>query len=91
MAVMSLCWLVAASAWLPAVSASLGREQPAPGGPIQTPAPNLKEPARALAVRAVTQPPHARALLQKRDTNTCGYVNGNSSQCWIVENLPSIA
>ncbi|KAG7286823.1 hypothetical protein NEMBOFW57_009140 [Staphylotrichum longicolle] len=83
MAVISLCWLVAASAWLPAVSASLGREQPAPGGPIQTPAPNLKEPARALAVRAVTQPPHARALLQKRDTNTCGYVNGNSMSGYV--------
>jgi hypothetical protein len=80
MVVMSLRWLVAVSAWLPAVSANLGREQPVPGGPIQTPAPDLKEPA-ALAVRALTQPPHARGLLQKRDTNTCGYVDGNSSQC----------
>ena len=79
---MSLRRLLAVSAWLPAVSAAgLGAEQPIPGGPVQTAAPNLKDAASQATPRAVTQHPHARGLLQKRDTNTCGYVDGNSSQC----------
>jgi hypothetical protein len=78
MAVLNLRWLVAVSAWLPAAVADLGREHPIPGGPVQTPAPNLKE-AFHLTPRAVTAHPVPRAL-QKRDTRTCGYVDGNSRQ-----------
>ncbi len=83
MVAMSLRRLAAVSACLTAVSsaAGLGAEQPIPGGPVQTPAPDLKEAAAHVAPRAITQHPHARGLLQKRDTNTCGYVDGNSSQC----------
>ena len=81
MVTISVRCLVAVSVWLPAVlAAGLGAEQPIPGGPIQTAAPNLKEAASATP-RAVTAHPHARGLLRKRDTRTCGYVDGNSSQC----------
>ena len=81
MVAISLRRLVAVSVWLPAVAAGLGAEQPIPGGPVQTAAPNLKEAASHATPRAVTAHPHARGLLQKRDTRTCGYVDGNSSQC----------
>ena len=79
MAVLSLRWLVAVSAWLPAVAADLGREHPGPGAPIQTPPPSLKEGGVQLVPRVVTARPAPRAL-QKRDTNTCGYVDGNPRQ-----------
>jgi hypothetical protein len=91
MVAMTLRRLVAASALLPAVSAGgLGAEQPIPGGPVQTPAPDLKEAAAVHAVpRAITERPHARGLLEKRDTNTCGYVNGNASECFLVPTVPA--
>ncbi|KXX81429.1 hypothetical protein MMYC01_202637 [Madurella mycetomatis] len=80
MAVLSLCSLVAAAAaasWFPAVSAQLEREHPnAWGGAIQTPAP--KPEADIILAPALTARPVARNVLQKRDTNTCGYVNGDS-------------
>lgn len=79
MAVMSLRWLAAVLAWLPAVSANLGREQPDPWAPVQTPAP--KPEAEINLAQAVLTARHAvRGVLQKRDTNTCGYVNGNPCQ-----------
>ena len=82
MVAISLRRLVAVSAWLSAASAAdLGAEQPIPGGPVQTAAPNLKEAASHATPRAVTAHPHARGLLQKRDTRTCGYVDGNASEC----------
>src|SRR3954468_4349097 len=71
MVTISLRWLaaVSVSAWLPAVFSVRSAKQPHPGGPIQTPPPSLKELAvHAAAPRAVTQHPHARGLLQKRDT-----------------------
>ncbi|KAK4119277.1 hypothetical protein N657DRAFT_659132 [Parathielavia appendiculata] len=83
MAVLHLGWLVAASAWLPAVSADLGREQPIPGGPVQTLAADLREPRLNALPPVVT----ARAVpmaLQKRAIKTCGYVDGdqfNSYAC----------
>lgn len=80
MAVMTLRWLAAAAVCVPAVSAGMGLEQIAPGGPVQTPAPKLKDAGVHLTPRVVTARPAARALLQKRDTNTCGYVDGNSRQ-----------
>jgi hypothetical protein len=81
MAVMSLRSLVAVSALLPAVSAGLGREQPIPPGAVQTPAPNLKDAgAFQLLPRVLTAAPAPRGILQKRDTNTCGYVDGNPSE-----------
>ncbi|KAK4151588.1 hypothetical protein C8A00DRAFT_35735 [Chaetomidium leptoderma] len=86
MAVTSLRWLVAASAWLPAVSAGLGREQPRPGGPIQTQAPSLKDAELQLVPRVLTARPAPRAELRKRDTRTCGYVNGNSMSGYVCAN-----
>ncbi|KAK4038389.1 hypothetical protein C8A01DRAFT_37633, partial [Parachaetomium inaequale] len=84
MAVMSLRWLVAAAASLPAVSAGLGREQLSPGGPVQTPAPQLKDAALHMQFSpVVTARPAARGLLQKRATNTCGYLNGDASSEYV--------
>ncbi|AEO64764.1 uncharacterized protein THITE_127746 [Thermothielavioides terrestris NRRL 8126] len=84
MAVMSLRSLVAVSALLPAVSAGLGREQPIPPGAVQTPAPNLKDAgAFQLLPRVLTAAPAPRGILQKRDTNTCGYVDGNPRSGYI--------
>jgi hypothetical protein len=82
MAVMSLRWLVAAAASLPAVSAGgMGREQLVPGVPVQTPAPQLKDAVLHMQFSpAITARPAARGLLQKRETNTCGYLNGDESQ-----------
>jgi hypothetical protein len=77
MAVMSLRWLVAASALLPPVSAGT---RPNPRGPVQTAAPDLKDANIGVAPRVVTDSPAPRGLLQKRATNTCGYVDGDSSQ-----------
>jgi hypothetical protein len=77
MAEMSLHWLVAASALLPAVSAGM---HPNPRGPVQTPAPDLRDATIGVAPRVVTDGPAPRGLLQKRATNTCGYVDGDSSQ-----------
>ncbi|KAK4233911.1 hypothetical protein C8A03DRAFT_19098 [Achaetomium macrosporum] len=83
MAVMSLRRLVAVSAWLTAVSAGLEREQPHAPGPVQTPAPNLKDANVHLAPRVLTARPAPRGLLQKRDTNTCGYVDGSSRSAYV--------
>ncbi|KAK3305114.1 uncharacterized protein B0T15DRAFT_188770 [Chaetomium strumarium] len=83
MAVMSLRRLVAVSAWLSAVSAGLQREQPHAPGPVQTPVPDLKDANLLLAPRVLTARPAPRALLQKRDTNTCGYLDGNSRSAYI--------
>jgi hypothetical protein len=80
MVVMSLRWLAATAVWLPAVSAGMGGEHVAPSAPIQTPAPKLKDAGVHLTPRVVTARPAARNLLEKRDTNTCGYVDGNSRQ-----------
>jgi len=82
MAAMSLRWLVAGSAWLPAaLAANMGAERQYPAGPGPTAAPVLKEAAIAISPRVLTAAPHARDLLRKRATNTCGYELGNSSQC----------
>ncbi|KAH6617606.1 hypothetical protein F5144DRAFT_396976 [Chaetomium tenue] len=86
MAVMSLRWLAAAAVCVPAVSAGMGREHVAAGGPIQTPAPKLKDAGVHLTPRVLTARPAARALLQKRDTNTCGYVDGNSRSNYVCAN-----
>jgi hypothetical protein len=86
MAVMSLQWLAAAAVWLPAVSAGMGREHAAAGGPIQTPAPKLKDAGVHLTPRVLTARPAARGLLEKRDTNTCGYVDGNSRSNYVCAN-----
>lgn len=94
MAVMSLHWLVAASALLPAVSAGMGsgmgREQPNPPSPVQTARPRLEDAAVGLIPRVVvTARPAPRGLLQKRASNTCGYVDGDSSQQHHSPNPPS--
>ncbi|KAK4098365.1 hypothetical protein N658DRAFT_221162 [Parathielavia hyrcaniae] len=81
MAVLSLRWLVAVSAWLPAVAADLGRGQPIPRGPLQTMPADLREPQLNALPPVVT----ARAVpmaLQKRAVRTCGYVDGDESQSY---------
>jgi hypothetical protein len=83
MVVMSLRWLAATAVWLPAVSAGMGGEHVAPSAPIQTPAPKLKDAGVHLTPRVVTARPAARNLLEKRDTNTCGYVDGNSRSNYV--------
>ena len=77
---MTLRWLVAVSAWLPAVSAGLEREHPNPWAPIETPG-SKPEAEINLGPAVVTARPVVRAVLQKRDANTCGYLNGDTSQC----------
>ncbi|KAJ4287511.1 hypothetical protein N0V88_007611 [Collariella sp. IMI 366227] len=66
MAVLSLQWLVAVSAWLPAVAAGVGpeREQPNPWGAVQTPGPNLnmKEADVHIVPRVMTAGPAARGV-----------------------------
>ncbi|GAB1319761.1 hypothetical protein MFIFM68171_09971 [Madurella fahalii] len=82
MASLSLRWLVAAAAWLPAVLAQLEREHPKPwAGAIQTPAP--KHEADINLAPILTGRPAARNVLQKRDTNTCGYVNGDTASAYV--------
>ncbi|EAQ84377.1 predicted protein [Chaetomium globosum CBS 148.51] len=76
MAVMSLRWLAAAAVCVPAVSAGMGREQVAAGGPIQTPAPEAsRTPVVHLetASRAHGGALAARALLGPRSATptTC--------------------
>lgn len=82
MAVASLRWLAAAAAasrWLPAVSAQLEREQPKPwAGAVQTPAPKFEAEIELAPV--LTARPAIRNVLQKRQTNTCGYVDGDPGQ-----------
>jgi hypothetical protein len=82
MAVVTLRWLVAVSAWLPAVSAGLEREHPNLWAPIESPGPKPEaEFNLGQAVPVVTARPAVRAVLQKRNANTCGYINGDTSQC----------
>ncbi|KAK4133865.1 hypothetical protein BT67DRAFT_449958 [Trichocladium antarcticum] len=76
MAVMTLRRLAAVAVWLPAVSAGLEREKPNPWAPIETPGPK-PEAEINLAPAAVTARPAMRALIQKRNENTCGYMAGD--------------
>ena len=78
MALMSLRWLVAVSAWLPAVSAGLEREHPNLWAPIETPGPKPEAEIGLGTSPAVTARPAVRApiLDVKRNDNTCGYLNG---------------
>lgn len=80
MAVMTLRRLAAVAVWLPAVSAGLEREKPNPWAPIETPGPK-PEAEINLAPAAVTARPAMRALIQKRNENTCGYMAGDLSEC----------
>lgn len=83
MAVVTLRRLLAASAWLPAVSAGLQREQPYPWAPVQTPAPR-PEAENLVAAAAVTALPVMRGMPWKRQSgpaNTCGFVDGDAGQC----------
>ncbi|KAL2134481.1 hypothetical protein VTI74DRAFT_11664 [Chaetomium olivicolor] len=92
MAVISLRWLVAGSACLPAVAAVAGleREQAHPWDAMQTPGPklDLKEAEVQVAPRAVTAHPAARGVLAKRATNTCGYkyLDGDSASAYVCAN-----
>ncbi|KAK4245962.1 hypothetical protein C7999DRAFT_42574 [Corynascus novoguineensis] len=75
MAVKSLGWLAAAAVWLPSV-AGMAREQVFDRAPLQTLAPLLREVGVDVSPLAVTAAPVPRAL-QKRSTQTCGYVDGD--------------
>ena len=77
---MTLPWLVALAACVPAASAAMGREQPRAAGALPTPAPVVREVGMMeLTPRIVTARPHARGLLEKRGTKTCGYIDGDPS------------
>lgn len=85
MTAMMLPQLVALAACLPAACAAMGREQPRVAGPLPTPAPVVREVGMMndLTPRIVTARPHPRGLLQKRATNTCGYLDGEESQSYV--------
>ncbi|KAK3898359.1 hypothetical protein C8A05DRAFT_38055 [Staphylotrichum tortipilum] len=83
---MTLPRLVALAACLPAASAAMGREQPRLAGPLPTPAPVVRDlGTMELTPRIVTARPHARNLIQKRDTNTCGYLDGDESSSYVCK------
>ncbi|AEO59434.1 hypothetical protein MYCTH_2307766 [Thermothelomyces thermophilus ATCC 42464] len=82
MAVKSLGWLAAAAVSLSAVS-GMAREQLFARSAAQTPAPQLREGGIDVSPLAVTALPILPRDLQKRDTQTCGYVDGNPHSDYI--------
>ncbi|KAL2265009.1 hypothetical protein VTJ83DRAFT_7519 [Remersonia thermophila] len=74
----SVRWLAASLPVGLASAQAIALEHVNPAAPVRTPAPDIKDAkvAARLAPRILTAAPVARKLL-KRDTNTCGYVNGD--------------
>ncbi|KAK4113046.1 hypothetical protein N656DRAFT_797588 [Canariomyces notabilis] len=96
MAVMSLCRLnlMAVAAWLPAVSAQLGREHPKPWtAAMQTPAPEIfKADIGFVSAPALTARPHPRDVFQKRQSGdkTCGYVDGDAASAYVCKHTEAV-